>query len=33
MVPFSYDGYVIGDGILFHLDEGRASCSSAAPRP
>jgi vanillate/3-O-methylgallate O-demethylase len=33
-VPCSYDGYVIGDGILFHLEEnrlvfvGRAPCAS-----
>jgi vanillate/3-O-methylgallate O-demethylase len=25
MVPTSYEGHVIGDGILFHLEQGRAA--------
>ena len=32
-VPCSYDGHVIGDGILFHLEAEQAACSSAARRP
>ena len=30
-VPCSYDGYVIGDGILFHLDENRFNLVGRAP--
>jgi vanillate/3-O-methylgallate O-demethylase len=31
MVPCSYDGYVIGDGILFHEDENRLNFVGRAP--
>ena len=31
--PCSYDGYVIGDGILFHLEENRLVFVGRAPRP
>ena len=30
-VPCSYDGYVIGDGILFHLAENKLSYVGRAP--
>ncbi len=30
-VPCSYDGHVIGDGILFHLDENRFNLVGRAP--
>ena len=30
-VPCSYDGYVIGDGILFHLDENKFVFVGRAP--
>jgi vanillate/3-O-methylgallate O-demethylase len=30
-VPCSYDGHVIGDGILFHLDEGKLVFVGRAP--
>jgi vanillate/3-O-methylgallate O-demethylase len=30
-VPCSYDGYVIGDGILFHLEEGKLVFVGRAP--
>ncbi len=30
-VPCSYDGYVIGDGILFHLDENKLNFVGRAP--
>src|SRR5262245_35418522 len=42
LAPTSYDGYVIGDGILFHLEENhmvfvaarrRRAGSSSTPRP
>src|SRR3989304_6338497 len=29
--PCSYDGYVIGDGILFHLEENRLGVLGGAP--
>jgi vanillate/3-O-methylgallate O-demethylase len=31
MVPCSYDGHVIGDGILFHLEENKFSFVGRAP--
>jgi vanillate/3-O-methylgallate O-demethylase len=31
MIPVSYDGYVIGDGILFHLEEGKYVFVGRAP--
>src|ERR1700730_1108445 len=30
-VPCTYDGYVIGDGILFHLEENKLSYVGRAP--
>src|SRR5918996_4120314 len=30
-VPCSYDGYVIGDGILFHLEENKLAFVGRAP--
>jgi len=29
MVPVSYDGYVIGDGLLFYLDKEEADVRRA----